>query len=508
MDMSLQKRFAPGPRILLLSLSVLGCCALVSFVHADASLAAVPTAGNACVASDGKITGRGASYQAHAEAFFIEKYDQLCGSVASQGANDPTEYELYKLVGAPAGHGMIAYNYPADESVKGFTGTGAGAGLKAAICRTDAYAGDSLPYTEAQLAELNAAPTTGTKACTFPFDPPFQPQVTPNGKGEYEYANSNDVQAKIMSVPVAGTATSIPVNLAGSCTNGTPTALEFNAQEVSRIFGGDAKTWNDPELVANNSILGSSGDECSGAITRVVRPDSAGTTEIFKQYLVDTANTRPGTLTCDVTKTWKEYQSPNTIWPGLKPESETGCSPVVNTQASGGPAEVEEIQKTNGGVGYADLPDAEANLGTLFLPTVESATDTQSYQAPNKAKGANCNFNSLTLPGLTANEAVGLNTSENWATNSPVNHQSAVDLGTAYPICGVTFDLVYTGLDNNSNANNAITPLTADQRRTLYGYFTSTVLSSYGQSGLSGIYYAPLPSGWLPTLEAGFQANF
>jgi ABC-type phosphate transport system substrate-binding protein len=497
MDMSLQKRFAPSPRTLLLSLSVLGCCVFVSLVRADASLAAVPTAGNACVASDGKVTGRGASYQAHAETFFIEKYDQLCGPVVSQGASDPTEN---------SGKGMLAYNYPADESVVGFTGTGAGAGLKAAICRTDAYAGDSLPYTEAQLAELNAAPTTGTKACTIPFDPPFAPQVSPNGKGEFEYANSNDVQAKVMSVPVAGTATSIPVNLAGVCSNGTPTSLEFNAQEVSRIFGGDAKNWNDTELVSNNSELSS--DNCTGPITRAVRPDSAGTTEIFKSYLVGSVNTRPGTLTCDVTKTWKEYTSPNTIWPGKAPESATGCSPIIVSAKSGGPAEVELVQATNGSVGYADLPDAAANDVGLILPTVESATLTQSYQAPNKGKAANCNFNSLTLPGLTANEAVGLNTSENWATNSPVNHQNATNLGSAYPICGITFDLVYTGLDNNSNTNNAITPLTADQRRTLYGYFTSTVLSSYGQSGLSSIFYAPLPSGWLPTLEAGFQANF
>jgi ABC-type phosphate transport system substrate-binding protein len=492
MDMSLQKRFAPGPRTVLLSLTVLGCCVLVSLVCADASLAAPPTAGLACQASDGKVSGRGASYQAHAETFFAELYEKdFCGSTPETGSG-------------PAGNTMLAYNYPADESVPGFTGTGAGAGLKAASCRTDAYAGDSLPYTEAQLAELNGAPGA-TKGCTIPFDPPFAPQVAANGKGEFEYPNATDVTAKVMSIPVAGTATSIPVNLAGACTNGTPTSLEFNAQELSRLFGGDTKVWNDSELVSNNPALSS--DNCTGAITRVVRPDSSGTTEIFKSYLVATANTRPGTLTCDVTKTWKEYTSPNTIWPGKAPESTTGCSPIVTGAKSGGPEEINEIQATNGGIGYADLPDTTADSEGLILASVESATGTGSYQTANKGKGANCNFNSLTLPGLTANEAVGLNTSENWATNSPVNHQNATDLGSAYPICGITFDLVYTGLDNNSNTNNAITPLTADQRRTLYSYFTF-VLSSTAQSQLSSIDYAPLPNGWLQTLTQGFQANF
>ena len=121
-------------------------------------------------ASDGKISGRGSSYQAHAETFFAELYEKdVCGSTPETGSG-------------PAGNTMLAYNYPEDESVPGFTGTGAGAGLKAASCRTDAYAGDSLPYTEAQLAELNGAPGA-TKGCTIPFDPPFAPQVTQTAKG-------------------------------------------------------------------------------------------------------------------------------------------------------------------------------------------------------------------------------------------------------------------------------------------------------------------------------------
>ena len=89
------------------------------------------------------------------------------------------------------------------------------------------------------MAELNGAPGA-TKGCTIPFDPPFAPQVTANGKrGIRGPQPLTDVTAKVMSISVAGTATSIPVNLAGVCTDGTPTSLEFNAQELSRLFGGD-----------------------------------------------------------------------------------------------------------------------------------------------------------------------------------------------------------------------------------------------------------------------------
>ena len=110
-------------------------------------------------------------------------------------------------------------------------------------------------------------------------------------------------------------------------------------------------------------------------------------------------------------------------------------------------------------------------------------------------------------PGATASDAVGLDPEDNWGTNNTEvngapNHQNATDLGSKYPICGVTFDLVYTDLDNN-----AITPLTADQRRTLYAYFTF-VLSSTAQSKLGTVDYNPLPSSWLEKLTEGFQANF
>jgi ABC-type phosphate transport system substrate-binding protein len=489
MEMSLQKRFGARSLALLVGLGVLGCCVLASLVLADASSAAVPPQGNNCVASDGKISGRGASYQAHAETFLAELYGQdFCGNTPKEPAD-------------VAGNTMLAYNYPAAEAA---SATGASAGLKAASCRTDAYAGDSLPYTEAQLAELDGVPGK-TGGCALTFDPPFPPQAESN-----KYPNAADIAAPIMSFPIAGSSVSLPVNLTNAvCTAGTkvaPTSLDFTAKEVSRIFGGDAAKWNDSELVANNALLAN----CEGAITRVVRFDGSGTSEIFKGYLVRAGNERSG-ATCAVGKKWSNYTKTNTEWPGKqKPGEEGTCSAITTAGTSGGPADVKKIEETPNGIGYADLPDAAAGHVPI-TPSVQNAVAT-SYQGPNIGESANCTYSVLTLPGGSPEAYVGLDPEDNWATNNqeqagaPPNHQNATDLGSKYPICGLTFDLVYTGLDNGAIAN-AIAPLTADQRRTLYSYFTF-VLSSTAQSKLSSIDYASLPTAWLGPLTEGFQSNF
>jgi len=457
----------------------------LAFANASA-LGAVP-GGLACQSSDGKISGRGSSYNAHAEAAFAQAYrDDFCG-------NTPKEPE------DPAGNTMVAYNYPAAEAA---SATGASAGLKAASCRTDAYAGDSLPYSEAQLTELNGAPGV-TGGCKLSFSTPFPPQPEAG-----TFPDSADIQAPIMSFPVAGSSVAIAANLAGVCTSGTPTSLKFTPKEVSRLLGGDVATWSDSELVANNSVLTTDG--CTGEITRVVRFDSSGTTEIFKAYLVRAENERSSSaFTCAVGKKWSEYTKTNTEWPGKQNVGKEGtCSPITTAAKSGGPEEVSKILATDGGIGYADLPD-EAGHSGLVTATVENATGTASV-APNTGKAANCTYAGVVTPpgNGSAAEAVGLFNTEgkNWANNAEPNEQNTTDRGSKYPICGITFDLVYSGLDNGAVAN-AIAPLTADQRRTLYSYFTF-ILSSAAQNLLGTIDYAPLPAAWLQELREGFQENF
>ena len=471
------------------------------------------TSGLACVESNGKISGRGSTYQNNLQEELAKDFrNDVCGPTGTETAQD----KIGGTERGEAGNTMLAYNYVEAEKN---SGTGSGAGLKAASCRTDAFAGTDLPYSEAQLKELNEAPETLVKnegktcAATITFKFPFQPNEPPKEWPDRE-AGKEDTTAPIMSFPVGGASVALPVHLtAATCENNpanVPTSLKFTAHEVSRIFGGEAATWSDTELAGTNPAL----KKCPGAITRVVRFDNSGTTNIFKSYLIRAETPRAGGAPTCAKESWAFYNgSPNTKWPEA---SEGGtCTAVVTAGKSGGPALIEKLKTVEGGIGYADLSNAtgpEVEGAGFVNPTVQNAIKT-SFQSPEEGNGANCTYKVVSLPGVTAEESVGLNIKNNWSNNnetnagSPANHENPTDLGSLYPICGLTFDLVYTGLSNTEGKANPISRLSANQRRTLYSYM-SYILSSEGQEHLGSIEYAPLPTTWLPLLREGFQEKF
>ncbi len=490
MDIAVRKRFNLAPLVALL----IGLSAVFCMVFAETSSAAVP-AGVGCQPTDGKINGRGSTYQTvllkeYAKAFG----EDFCGNVAEQYSGDP------------AGSAMVVYNYAKAAEA---SATGSGNGVKAANCRTDAFAGTDIPYSQAQLVELDGTPgAAGIGGCGITFEPPF----TPNSA---LFPNANDIQANVMALPVGGSAVTVAVHLGTtSCTGAAPTSLQFTPKEVSRLYGGDVATWNDAELVATNPSL----KECTGPVTRVVREDSSGTTNILKQYLIRVDNERTG-ATCKgegnpaTPITWEAgYFTNNVLWPGKQHEGAEGtCSKITTGALSGGAELIAKLKTVEGGIGYIDLAEAVGQAG-IVLASVQNATGTKE-EAPSIGGGAaNCLYSALSLPGSSKNDAVGLNTEDNWSNNNELsgnpNHENATDLGSKYPICGLTFDLVYTGLhSNNGEGKGAISRLTPDQRRTLYAFFTF-ILSSTGQEVPGKIHYAPLPASWLPLLEQGFQANF
>ncbi len=493
MDIAVRKRFILAPlAALLLGLSMIFCMVL-----ADTSSAAAP-AGIGCQSSDGKINGRGSTYQNILQKEYIKVFgEDFCGNVAEQFAGDP------------AGTTMIAYNYAKAVAA---SATGSGNGVKAASCRTDAFAGTDIPYSRVQLEQLNGAPGA-TGGCSITFEPPFAPNTSP-------FPGANDIQASVMSFPIGGSSVTVAVHLTGgaggSCPTGTvPTSLKFTPKEVSRIYGGDAQTWNDAELVKENPGLSA----CTGPITRVVRFDSSGTTNILKQYLIRVDNERTGAV-CKgegntVVHNWEAYFTNNVEWPGKQHSGEEGtCSAIITGTASGGPELITKVKETAGAVGYVDLAEAVGQPG-IVLASVQNATGTK-FEAPSIGGGpANCLYSALPAPpGSSNNDAVGLNAEDNWSndnegySSAPANHENATDLGSKYPICGLTFDMVYTGLNsNNGEGKSAISRLTVDQRRTLFSFFTF-ILSSAGQEVPGKIHYAALPASWLPKLAQGFQSNF
>lgn len=513
MEMSLLKRFDSGPLAMLVGLGVLACCLLASLAFATASFAEPPAKGLGCVESNGKISGRGSTYQNNLQEELAKFFrNDVCGPTGVETAED-------KLGGkerGEAGNTMLAYNYVEAEKA---SATGSGAGLKTASCRTDAFAGTDLPYNNAQLKELNEAPgklvegegkkCSETTTFRFPFQPNEPPKEWPDKEAGHE-----DTTANLMSFPVGGSSVALPVHItAATCENNAanvPTELKFTAKEVSRIFGGEAATWSDKELAETNPKLA----KCPGVITRVVRFDNSGTTNIFKSFLIRAENSRNGGAPTCAKEPWSFYNSsPNTKWPS---KSEGGtCTEVVTGGTSGNPALIAKLKTVEGGIGYADLSNAtgaEVEGAGFVNPTVQNAIKT-AFEAPEEGSGANCTYKVVSPPGVTAEESVGLNPKNSWSNNneanagSPPNHENVTDLGSLYPICGLTWDLVYEGLHAEEGTKSPISRLTNNQRRTLYSYM-SYLLSEEGQDHMSSIEYAPLPTTWLRLMREGFQEGF
>jgi ABC-type phosphate transport system substrate-binding protein len=433
-------------------------------------LANPPATGTACTASDGKISGRGATFQTKAQQALIAGYtSDVCGPVASD---------------ADAGTNMLVYNY---TGAANGAGTGSGQGQKAASCRTDAFSGTDIPYDQATLTSLNGAPG-GLGGCAITFNPPFQPTPGP-------YPNAADATARVMSFPVAGSSIGIGVNLSAAGCGGTaPTSINLSAANMSKLISGDITVWSDPALVADNAGLAT----CTQSVTRVVRLDKSGTTQTFKNYLKNADGSR---VLCDGT-TWGGLSTDanNTVWPTAAPCPANLTRPATN----GGAAVVSLVSSTDGAFGYADYADW---IGTTPLLAALSPASGAGFQSPGSGNSASCGFSGAALPGTTIGDAVGLSTSNiNWATDATTNRSDVTYQGTGYPICGFTWDFVYTKL-NNGGVANAISRLTADQRRTLYSYFTY-VFSPAAQARLGNNGYDQLPATWLTKLRQGFQANF
>jgi hypothetical protein len=424
------------------------------------------------------INGRGATFQTNAQAAFANGF-----------VTDP------KSVCNGASSTLVQYNYAASV---GFTGSGNG--QKAVSCRTDAYGGTDIPFDEATLALLNGAPGA-TGSCAIPFTPPNPPNSG-------TYPDPADQQAQLMVFPVAAGAVGQGYHLTpADCGGVVVPRIKLTAQMVSLLIGGDILKWKDARL-RTGGINGKL-KNCNIAVTRIVRLDKSGTTQIDKNYLSRVDPNRTGAL-CSPGTTWTSLaQDANNVnWP-----TGTGCSTLTRPGTTGNPAVVALCNSTDGAFCYGDIADFV--LQGLVSATVRNATDT-SFIAPltkNSSTGlvtqANCDTSAGSLPGSptpTANDVVNLNAVDNWGIDNPSgNHGNIADVGSHYPVCGVTFGMVYTGL--HATTGSAIAALSLNQRQTLYDYFRY-VLSGAGQAQLKANYYAPLASNWASLAKTGFSNNY
>ena len=496
-------------------------------IFAGSGGAATPSAGVNC-AADGKVDARGATFQTKAQLGFAVGFtNDVCGIVGPDLARDGVTST--STFSNPA---MVLYNQYNSPSGQPNTESGSGFGQKAMSCRTDAFGGSDIPYDNATLALLDGAPGSIkinglTNNCSNQvnagggnagggFGPDYAPSYAPNGG---TYPNAADVAGQMLSFPVAGASEAVFANLNGVCTT-PPTTLTLTGSQISLLFGGEITNWNDSRLVGAGTGLGTS--SCTGPVTRVVRLDKSGTTQIFKNYLKNVDGSRTG-AGCSTGTTWTSLalDANNVTWP-----SSGTCSTLQRGDINGNPGVLHEVfgsasvTAISGAIGYADVADFKGYTPVpstlrVSLANVRNATDT-SFQPSTSGNVSNCSFSTMSTPSGTGGP-VGQNfdpnnptatTNDTWSLDNPGTIRADVtQKGAKYPICGVTFAMVYP----LQTTPNAVSQLNADQRRTVYSYFTY-ILSSTGQSVLGGTgngrFYSPLATSVVDQLRTAFQSAY
>jgi phosphate transport system substrate-binding protein len=208
-------------------------------------------------------------------------------------------------------------------------------------------------------------------------------------------------------------------------------SLKLTPEVIANIFQGKITTWNNSAIKSINP----GANLPSTPITLAVRSDSSGTTANFSLFLKTAA---PSTWTLGSSSTIK--------WPSA-------------ARAGNGNSGVAQIIKsTPGAIGYVDYSDAKAT-GLSFASVKNSSGD---YVAPSIA-GASASAAGVTIaPNLTFHAVWG-----SGATAYPITYQSWVLVDAKQP-----------------NANDA------NMLKAYIGYLLGS-----GQSLLTSLNYAPLPSG-------------
>ncbi|MGO9958482.1 MAG: hypothetical protein ACLP50_21375 [Solirubrobacteraceae bacterium] len=603
----------------------LGIGALGSLATAPASYAAAgtPAAGANCQSQDGKISGRGATVQLWLEYDLMGAYaSDVCGSVppdASATGGDQTHpgSALYTLTGGTTyqQNWMTQYNSTSAQQL-GSSGAnaaiGSGPGQTAIGCFAEAFAGSDIPVTSTQLGNINNGTYTGSGSTIESNGKFCNPSglvsaFTPQGP----YPNPGDAASYspsgVMVFPIGVEAESNFANLPSSC---VPSGgLHLSNADEENIWGGTYTNW---DQVTDAGIVAGSPCTLAGgglAIARVVRSDNAASTQSVDNYLADVSddgstgicptNGNSNAASFKVMQNNEANGTSNVNWP-----TGSGCSTLDDSEGPGGPALIADLETVPGGIGYADLADAENDTNdfkslianyTIAEFLVQASNSPTNFQSPRLGTGSNCSPMDTLPGGGSDNAMVGL-ASSGWNLIAESTPDGGVDdiayarEGSAYPICSLSWDLVWTGDDGNiangftpapanldnvvagatsipldtttvagvpdsftssatngditvagdtisytgfnastdtltgvSGVTNAIPAettftypngtggpeanLTADQRRTLYSYFTY-VESPAAQATEPGAGYTPLPATWVTAIRSGFQDNF
>ncbi len=231
------------------------------------------------------------------------------------------------------------------------------------------------------------------------------------------------IKSKVLHIPTVMGAVAVIYNLGAD-------GLKLDGQTLAKIFLGEIKKWNDPQISALNPGL----QLPDADILVVHRSDGSGTTSIFTEYLAKTS----------------------TAW-----ASKVGAGKAVawpaGIGAKGNEGVTGAVKNNKRSIGYAELAYAEQNK----LSTVKIRNRSGAFVGPS-------------IDGVTAAADKGIGRIPSDFRGSIVNMPGA----ETYPISGLTWIVV----KQTGNGNKA---------EELKGFLKWALTK--GQKFAPALHYAPLP---------------
>jgi phosphate ABC transporter phosphate-binding protein len=236
---------------------------------------------------------------------------------------------------------------------------------------------------------------------------------------------------------------------------GVSANLRLTGTVIANIYLGTITNWNEQSITSLNPGV----NLPNGAIVKVRRSDSSGTTNWFTKYL------------SAVSPTWNSTVGSGTTvqWPG------------TTVGASGNANVASTVKQTQYAIGYVELAYALQNS----MPTAAIQNPAGNYVTPS-LDSTTAAAQSIPASGLPAGNG-------DWAVVNILN----VPGDQAYPIVVPTYMLVYQEL-------NVYSGMTLDKATQLVNYLWYVVHD--GQQLAAGLQYAALPSNLVQIAEATLRS--